>query len=53
MPKPNKESEQSKKKPMSPLADDVAKQTQKQKAEVQEVAGRHKNEGQKGHKGRR
>lgn len=36
-----------------PQADDVAKQKQKQKAEEQEVAGRHKNDGQKGHKGRR
>lgn len=27
--------------------------TQKQKAEVKEVAGRHKNDGQKDHKGER
>lgn len=26
---------------------------QKQKAEAQEIAGRHKNDGQKGHKGAR
>jgi hypothetical protein len=36
-----------------PPQDDVAKQKQKQKAEKQEVAGRHKNDGQKDHKGRR
>ena len=32
-------------------SDDV--NTQKQKAEVKEVAGRHKNDGQKDHKGAR
>ena len=32
-----------------PLVDEVAKQ--KQKAEEQEVAGRHKNDGQDDHKG--
>jgi len=53
MAKPSKDSDQSKKKPQSPLADDMIKEKQRQKAEVQEVAGRHKNEGQKGHKGRR
>ena len=36
-----------------PPQEDVTKQKQKQKAEGQEVAGRHKNDGQKGHKGRR
>jgi len=36
-----------------PPQEDVTKQKQKQKAEVQEVAGRHKNDGQKDHKGRR
>jgi hypothetical protein len=34
-----------------PKTDDVARQ--KQKAEQKEVAGRHKNDGQKDHKGRR
>ena len=37
----------------APRTDDIAKQKEKQKAEEQEVAGRHKNDGQKGHKGRR
>jgi hypothetical protein len=36
-----------------PPQEDVTKQKQKQKAEGQEVAGRHKNDGQKDHKGRR
>ena len=36
-----------------PEAADTAKQKQRQKAEAQEVAGRHKNDGQKPHKGRR
>jgi hypothetical protein len=36
-----------------PPRDGVAKQEQKQKAEKQEVAGRHKQDGQKDHKGRR
>ena len=53
MAKPDKDSGQSKKKPQSPPADDVARNNQRQKAEVQEVAGRHKNQGQKDHKGRR
>jgi hypothetical protein len=53
MAKPNKDSGQSKKKPQSPPADDMARNKQRQKAEVQEVAGRHKNQGQKDHKGRR
>ncbi len=35
----------------SPLVDVVA--MQKQKAEAQEVAGRHKNDGQNDHKGNR
>ena len=53
MAKPDKDSGQSKKKPQSPPADDIAKNNQRQKAEVQEVAGRQKNQGQKDHKGRR
>ena len=36
-----------------PPQNDVTKQKQKQKAEEQEVAGRHKNDGQKDHKGSR
>ena len=36
-----------------PPQEDVTKQKQKQKAEGQEVAGRHKNDGQKDHKGSR
>jgi hypothetical protein len=38
--------------PVPPPAPDDAKM-QKQKAETQEVAGRHKNDGQKDHKGAR
>jgi hypothetical protein len=41
------------KKTKPPQADEIANQKQRQKAEEQEVAGRHKNDGQKGHKGRR
>ena len=37
----------------TPPRDNVAKQKQKQEAEKREVAGRHKNDGQKDHKGRR
>ena len=37
----------------APQPDNPTRQRQKEKAEVQEVAGRHKNDGQKGHKGRR
>jgi len=36
-----------------PRADEIAKQKQRQEAEGQEVAGRHRNDGQKDHKGRR
>jgi hypothetical protein len=46
-----KVSRQTNKNSKPPLTDDLAKQ--KQKAEQKEVAGRHKNDGQKGHKGRR
>jgi hypothetical protein len=49
----NKDRNQSDKKTKSPQTDDIAKQKERQKAEEQEVAGRHKNDGQKGHKGRR
>jgi hypothetical protein len=41
------------KKPSIPPTDNVAKQDQKEKAETQEIAGKHKNDGQKDHKGRR
>lgn len=47
----NKGPEQKSKKP-SPSDDDKAAQ-QKQLAEQEEVAGRHKNDGQKDHKGAR
>ncbi len=47
----DKELKQSNKNTRPPQTDDAAKQ--KQKAEQKEVAGRHKNDGQKGHKGRR
>jgi hypothetical protein len=43
----NQQQQQSK----PPRVDEVGKQ--KQKAEVQEVAGRHKNDGQDDHKGNR
>ncbi|MGZ5674996.1 MAG: hypothetical protein ACXWHC_09405 [Usitatibacter sp.] len=43
----NRQQQQSK----PPRVDEVAKQ--KQKAEEEEVAGRHKNDGQEGHKGNR
>ena len=36
-----------------PQTDDTLKQKLRQKAEEQEVAGRHKNDGQKPKKGRR
>jgi len=44
---------QSGKKPSIPPADNVVKQDQREKAETREVAGKHKNDGQKNHKGRR
>lgn len=36
-----------------PGANDTAKQTQREKAEVKEVAGRHKNDGQNSHTGQK
>jgi hypothetical protein len=39
--------------PKTPAPDETDKQMQREKSEVKEVAGRHKNDGQKGHKGRR
>ncbi len=47
----NKDLDQQRKQPLSPQVDEVARQ--KQKAEQEEVAGRHKNEGQNDHKGNR
>jgi hypothetical protein len=49
----NKDTNRANKKTKSPPADDTVKQKQREKAEVQEVVGRHKNDGQKGYKGRR
>jgi len=49
----NKDSDLPKKKPDIPQTNDLLKQKQREKAEQQEVAGRHKNDGQKDHKGRR
>jgi hypothetical protein len=49
----NKDPNQTSKKPEPPKTDDVDKQNQKKKAEVEEVAGRHKNDGAKDHKARR
>lgn len=43
--------QQRKKQPTSPRVDEVAEQ--KQKAKQEEVAGRHKNDGQNDHKGNR
>jgi hypothetical protein len=41
------------KKTTPPRADKIAKENQREKAEGKEVAGRHKNDGQKDHKGSR
>ena len=48
-----KDSDPPNKKPDLPRTNDLLKQKQMEKAEQQEVAGRHKNDGQKDHKGRR
>jgi hypothetical protein len=40
-------------KPLQPQPNDVEVELNKQKAETREVAGRHKNDGQKDHKGAR
>lgn len=37
----------------APPKDNTEKEAERQKAETQEVAGRHKNDGAQGHKGRR
>jgi hypothetical protein len=44
-----KDFNQQRQQPKAPLVDEVGKQ--KQEAEVKEVAGRHKNDGQDDHKG--
>jgi hypothetical protein len=49
MTKQNKDFNQQSQQSKPPLVDEVAKQ--RQKAEEQEVAGRHKNDGQDDHKG--
>jgi hypothetical protein len=51
MAKQYKESNQQQQQSKPPRVDEVAKQ--KQKAKEQEVAGRHKNDGQDDHKGNR
>jgi hypothetical protein len=53
MTRQNKDPNQTNKKTKPPQTDDIVKQKQRQKAEEQEVAGRHKNDGQKDHKGSR
>ena len=53
MAKQSKRPKTSDKNTITPRDDKVDKENLKQKAEQQEVAGRHKNDGQKGHKGRR
>jgi hypothetical protein len=49
----NKDSDHGSKKPDLPQTNDLLKQEQREKAEQKEIAGRHKNDGQKDHKGRR
>lgn len=49
----NKDPKQANKKTTPPRADKIAKENQREKAEGKEVAGRHKNDGQKDHKGSR
>ena len=51
MAKPNKDLNPQLQQSKPPQVDEVAKQ--KQRAEEQEVAGRHKNDGQSDHKGNR
>ena len=53
MPKQDKNRKQSEKNLGPSQVGELAKQGERQKAEAQEGAGRHKNDGQKGHKGRR
>jgi hypothetical protein len=49
----NKTSMTANKKPDPPQTTDLAREMQREKAERKEVAGRHKNDGQKDHKGSR
>ena len=49
----NKDPRQADKKTNSPQTGNLARQIQRKKAEKKEVAGRHKNDGQKDHKGSR
>jgi hypothetical protein len=49
MTKQNKEFNQQQQQSKPPLVDEVGKE--RQKAEVQEVAGRHRNDGRNDHKG--
>lgn len=53
MSQPVKESDRTSKKNTIPPAKGNLTQEQREKAEVKEVAGRHKGDGQKDHKGRR
>ena len=49
----NKDPKQPTKIPEHPPADAIVKEAQREKAEAKEVAGRHKNDAQISHKGRR
>jgi hypothetical protein len=49
----NKDPHQADNIPKAPPVEETDKEVQREKAEVKEVAGRHKNDGQNGHKGRR
>ena len=53
MKKQGKRPETSDKNTITPRDDKADKENLKQKEEQREVSGRHKNDGQKGHKGRR
>jgi hypothetical protein len=53
MTRQNKDSKPSNKKTNPPQTGGLAKEMQREKAEKKEVAGRHKNDGQKDHKGSR
>lgn len=48
----NKVPPKSDKAPSTPPAGNTEKEAERQKAEAEEVAGRHKNDGQKSHTGR-
>ena len=53
MKKQSKRPKTSDKNTITPRDDKADKENLKQKEEQREVSGRHKNDGQKGHKGRR